>query len=166
MNELTTCVDIRIYIYFSCFVFDSLWGRAIFELSCVGFKMELSRALLAGGSVTSLMLHFGRCYCLIYKASDIFCRSFCIKMRAWPCARSIWEAFKRQNIHRPGEFTKLSNKQVKYNCYSSCDVWLKLAKKITELGNQIVLKCRAALVQDLPGPLEVPTKNSIARVRP
>lgn len=49
--------------YFFILVFDSRWGGAIFELSCVGFKMELSRALLAGGSVTSLLLHFGRNYC-------------------------------------------------------------------------------------------------------
>lgn len=38
-----------------------------------------------------------------------------------------------------------------------CDVWLKFAK-ILELGNQIALKFRTAVVQDSVGPLEIPAK--------
>lgn len=45
------------------------------------------------------------------------------------------------------------------------NVWLKLAK-IPESGDQIVLKFRAALVQDLLGPLEIPALSNIARIRP
>lgn len=46
-----------------------------------------------------------------------------------------------------------------------CSMWLKFAKDL-DLGDQIALKFSRALVLHLLGPLEIPAKNSIARVRP
>lgn len=68
-------------------------------------------------------------------------------------------------MHKYGEFTKLSKKQYKCNNYCSY-LPVQFVAKILELGKQIALKFSTALVQDSLGPLEIPAKNSIARIRP
>lgn len=88
-------------------------------------------------------------------------------MTVWPDVQSKM-LFKRKthtNMESSQDslITSINITLISHTCL--CGAWLKFAK-ILELGNQIAPKFGTALVQDSLGPVEIPVKSGIARIRP